>query len=92
MRTFQTVSKSPLDFDGSTDPSWPDLFRPSTFFLVEILKTWMLATSAGMTRIGIRPSEIQHPQQHLYFALPHKRKTAPGMAPLPYEQGEEAQG
>jgi len=27
----------------------PDLFRPSTSLLVRVVKTWMPATSAGMT-------------------------------------------
>ena len=31
-------------------PSWPDLFRPSTSFFAGRNKTWMPATSAGMTR------------------------------------------
>jgi hypothetical protein len=29
--------------------SWPDLFRPSTSFVEAKMKTWMPATSAGMT-------------------------------------------
>jgi len=34
----------------SVGPSWPDLFRPSTTCFLRGRKTWMPATSAGMTR------------------------------------------
>jgi hypothetical protein len=42
-------------FDGTRHASWPDLFRPSPSLFVAALKTWMPATSAGMT---IQPKHI----------------------------------
>src|SRR5712692_10211403 len=41
-------------------PTWPGLSRPSTPLLHRKIKTWMPATSAGMTNHALRPlpSEI----------------------------------
>jgi hypothetical protein len=40
-----------------TAASWPDLFRPSTSSGLACLKTWMSATSAGMTKSDRDPIE-----------------------------------
>src|SRR5258708_24788895 len=50
--------------------SWPGLSRPSTPFLLRpIRKTWMPATSAGMTRRGdsfpSKPAQISAPYSHI---------------------------
>src|SRR5580698_10404221 len=44
--------------------SWPGLSRPSTSFFFMMTKTWMPATSAGMTRSGFNrsPSELHFDQ------------------------------
>ena len=59
MKTLSTSSltcgRRDIDISDSNNTrlyshaSWPDLFRPSTSLILREVKTWMPATSAGMT-------------------------------------------
>src|SRR5262249_19447114 len=55
-RRMTTLGRVPEPYPLYTlEPSWPDLFRPSTCSSSSDKKTWMPRTSRGMTTLGRVP-------------------------------------